>query len=81
VPPGACVYGVEADAKTIECLIKAGTKALDVVEDADLDAPECLAPELSFALPIAAGLIEQFDPVIFCASPSAAFAAQTPILR
>ena len=81
VAPGSCDYGAETDTKTIECLIKAGNKALDVVEDPELDAPECLAPELSFTLPIAAGLIEEFDPAIFCGSPSPAFVAQTPILR
>jgi hypothetical protein len=52
-----------------------------VLEDPELDAPECLTPELSFALPIAAGLIEEFDPLIFCASPGAAFVDQVPILR
>jgi hypothetical protein len=78
---GACVYGAEADDDTIECLIKAATKAFDVIEDPELDAPECLAPELTFALPIASGLIEEFDPLIFCASPGGAFVDQTPILR
>jgi len=73
LPPDVCVYGAESDATTIECLIKAATKAFDVLEDPELDAPECLAPELSFALPIASGLIEEFDPLIFCASPGSAF--------
>ena len=48
-------------------------KALDFVEDPELDVPECLAPDLTFALPIASGLIDDFDPVIFCGSPSGAF--------
>jgi hypothetical protein len=73
VPAGACVYLVGSDPKTTECLIKVGDKALDLLGDPELDAPECLAPELEFALPIAQGIIEDFDPRIFCASPSGAF--------
>ena len=73
VPAGACVYLVGSDPKTTECLIKVGDKALDLLEDPELDAPECLAPSLSFALPIAQGIIEDFDPRIFCASTSGAF--------
>src|SRR5262245_12748012 len=53
VPAGACVYLVGSDPKTTECLIKVGDKALDLLEDPELDAPECLSPSLSFALPIA----------------------------
>ncbi len=81
LPPGGCVYGAETDGKTIACLIKAANKAFDVLEDPELDAPECLAPQLGFALPVASGLIEEFDPLIFCGSPSAAFVPQSSILR
>ena len=42
-------------------------------EDPELDAPECLVPALEFALPIAQGIIQDFDPRIFCGSPSGAF--------
>ena len=73
LPPGSCVYLAETDPKTTACLIKVGDKALGLLEDPELDAPECLAPSLSFALPIAQGLLEEFDPRIFCGSPSGAF--------
>ena len=73
IPAGSCEYVNVTDSKTIDCLIKTGAKALDYVEDPDLDAPECLEPELTFALPSASGLIEQSDPLIFCGSPSGAF--------
>lgn len=73
MPPSACDYGAETDPKTIDCLVKVAIKALDVVEDPELDAPECLAPDLTFALPIASGFVEDFDPVLFCGSPSGAF--------
>jgi hypothetical protein len=73
IPPGACSYGSETDTKTIDCLIKAGGKALDYVEDPGLDAPECLEPNLTFALPQVSGLLEELDPVLFCGSPSGAF--------
>jgi len=46
---GACTSGAETDQKTIDCLVKAALKALDFVEDPELDSPECLAPELPFA--------------------------------
>lgn len=80
LPADSCVYGAETDQRTIDCLIKAALKAFVVLEDPELDAPECLAPQLSFALPVAAGLIEDFDPVLFCGSPSAAFVDQPAIL-
>jgi hypothetical protein len=73
LPAGSCVYGPEAEPKTLACLTKVALKALDFVEDPALDAPECLERELTFALPIASGLIDEFDPVIFCGSPSGAF--------
>ncbi len=73
IPAGACAYGAETDQKTIDCLIKAANKAFDVLEDPELDAPECLEPNLTFALPFTAGIIEEFDPLFFCASPSPAF--------
>ena len=66
--------------KTVACR-SSGDKALDYVEDPDLDAPECLAPNLTFALPQVSGLIDQFDPLVFCGSPSAAFVDQPTILR
>jgi hypothetical protein len=73
VPAGSCVYLAQTDSKTTECLIKVGDKALDLLEDPELDAPECLAPSLSFALPITQGLLEEFDSRIFCSSPSGSF--------
>jgi hypothetical protein len=73
IPATACVYGAETDQKTIDCLIKVAIKALDVVEDPELDAPECLAPDLTFALPIASGFVGDFDAILFCGSPGGAF--------
>lgn len=72
---GACTSGAETDQKTIDCLVKAALKALDFVEDPELDSPECLAPELPFALTRAAALLDDFHPLLFCGSPSAAFVA------
>jgi hypothetical protein len=71
LPAGSCGYVDGTDQKTIDCLIKAAEKAFDFIEDPELDAPECLEPNLTFALPIASGLLEEFDPMIFCGSPSA----------
>ncbi len=81
VAPDSCIYLAETDQKTIDCLVKAAVKGLDFLEDPELDAPECLAPELSFALPVASGLLAEFDPLLFCGSPSPAFVAQPVILR
>lgn len=81
LPAGSCVYPADTVEKTFDCLLKVAFKAFDVLEDPDLDAPECLAPELGFALPVASGLLEEFDPLLFCGSPSPAFVAQPVIFR
>lgn len=70
---GSCTALEETDAKTVECLTKVVVKALDFLEDPELDAPECLEPELSFAAVTASGHIGDFDPRLFCASPGGAF--------
>lgn len=73
IDPGGCVANAETDPTTIGCLVEVGTTALEFLEDPELDTPECLQDELAFTLPIAQGLIGDFDPLLFCASPSAAF--------
>ena len=74
VPAGACVHLVGSDPKTIECLIKVGDKALDLLADPELRrAGMPGARHSTFALPIAQGIIQDFDPRIFCGSPSGAF--------
>jgi hypothetical protein len=73
IAPETCVYANVTYQPTFDCLVKVADKALDFLEDPALDAPECLAPSLGFALPVASGLIEEFDPRLFCGSPSGAF--------
>jgi hypothetical protein len=71
--PGSCEALAETDAKTIACLIRIEEKAFKFLDDPEIDAPECLAPELDFAPTIAVGNVAEFDPRLFCSSPSGAF--------
>jgi hypothetical protein len=73
IPAGACAGLSTTDAKGLACLIKVANKAFDAVEDPELDTPECLAPDLPFALPLLSGIIDALDPDLFCGSPSGAF--------
>jgi hypothetical protein len=73
IPAGACAGLSTTDPKGLACLIKVATKAFDAIEDPDLDTPECLAPDLPFALPFLSGIIDDLDPDLFCGSPSGAF--------
>ncbi len=81
IPAGSCEGLESTDPKALACLIKVAIKAFDTLEDPDLDTPECLAPDLPFALPVLGGIVDDLDPQIFCASPSAAFVAQNDIFE
>jgi hypothetical protein len=72
LPPGACDQGPEFDPKTSECLDKALLKCLLTAEKKCSDPPECLG-DLFFSCFLPALTVLDFDPIVFCASPSGAF--------
>jgi len=78
VAPEDCIAGAVTDPKTVECIDKAESKLVLIVDTKCGDTPECVAlifgepPSAAFAGALELA-VDATDPDTFCGSPSGAF--------
>jgi hypothetical protein len=74
VPVGSCVPPTPFDPKTATCKAAAITKSTNAITAKCPTPPPCLKNALATLVqPVAANLTENYDPQVFCYSPSGAF--------
>jgi hypothetical protein len=72
LPPGTCTPGTITDPKTTACIDKVFAACVLNAEKKCPDPPECL-DDVFFLCQGITGVVEGFDPAVFCGSPGGAF--------